>query len=325
MASGSISFENNGTNSVKDLNSRRNFFTSSLQKFFIANINLTVLLVNDKGKLRAAKILTSIGNIHPQMKGAALMEKISVSKNFVEGFENLIPAANDTPYKKIIAISDCHGKFKRLMNLLEKISVTDDKLLVFLGDLIDRGNEVAEMLTWILEQRNKKNFIFLRGNHEQMLIDTLRGRMDKLTWLFNGGKETIQALSKLKSADKDIVEKVVFFFESLPLYHALNIGGRKFVFVHAGIDSSVSLEEQKEDFLLWSREEFFNTYDGDAVVIGGHSPVQFFPQFGVKDNPRPIRLPGRNVVLTDTGSFMPNGKISAVDVLSGEYWQSDLL
>lgn len=152
-----------------------------------------------------------------------------MKKNFVDGFENLIPATNDTPYKRIITISDCHGKFTKLMNLLEKFSVTEEDLLIFLGNFIDRGNEVAEMLEWILEQSNKKNFIFLRGNHEQMLADAFRGRMNKITWLFNGGKETIQALSKLKSTSKDIVKKVVTCFESWSLYHSMNIGGRKYM------------------------------------------------------------------------------------------------
>ncbi len=58
-------------------------------------------------------------------------------------------------------------------------------------------------------------------------------------------------------------------------------------------------------------------------MISGHSPVQAFKEFGVADNPRPVRLPGRNVVMIDTGSFIKgNGKISSIDILTYEYWQS---
>ena len=81
-------------------------------------------------------------------------------------------------------------------------------------------------------------------------------------------------------------------------------------FCHAGVDSSSPLEEQPEDFLLWAREEFFDVYEGDALIISGHSPVQAFKKFGVADNPRPVKLPDRNILLTDTGSFIRNGKIS---------------
>lgn len=252
------------------------------------------------------------------------MEKISTSKNFINGMESIIPPKNDSPYKRILTLGDIHGCFDKLMSLWQKIEVTDNDLVIFLGDYIDRGAQVAETLKWILEQSKKENIIFLRGNHEQMLLDTFQGHMDKLTWLFNCGPATIQALSKLKAEDKTFIERFQNFVENLPLSYSIEIGGRQYMFVHAGVDSSKPLDEQTEDFLLWAREKFFNTYDGDAVIISGHSPVQAFEQFGVGDNPRPVKLPGRNILLMDTGSFIRgSGKISAVDILTGEYWQSD--
>ena len=233
------------------------------------------------------------------------------------------PPVNDTPYKRILAIGDVHGNFTRLMSLWQKLNVTDDDLAIFLGDYIDRGAEVADVLKWIIAQSTKKNFIFLRGNHEQMMLDMSHGRLDKLSWFFNGGQTTLRGLSELKAVDENFIDKILNFAEDLPLYHALTVGGRQYIFVHAGIDSRLSLAEQKAEFLLWARDEFFNTYDGEAVVIGGHSPVQAFAKFGVSDNPRPIKLPGKNVVMIDTGSFIRGGKISALDILSGQYWQSD--
>ena len=241
------------------------------------------------------------------------MEKISA----------IVPPVNDTPYKRILAIGDVHGKFTKLMSLWQKLDVTADDLVIFLGDYIDRGEEVAEVLKWIFARRGQENFIFLRGNHEQMMLDVSYGRLDKLSWFFNGGQSTLRGLSELKAVDENFIDKILNFAKSLPLYHALTVGGRQYIFVHAGIDSRIPLAEQKPQFLLWAREEFFNTYDGEAVVIGGHSPLQAFPKFGVADNPRPIKLPDKNVVLIDTGSFIRGGKISAIDILSGEYLQSD--
>lgn len=251
------------------------------------------------------------------------MEKISTSKNFVNGMEGIIPLKNDSPYKKIFVVADIHGCFDKLMSLWKKLEVTDNDLVIFLGDYIDRGAQVAETIKWILEQSKRENFIFLRGNHEQMMLDTFQKRMDKITWLFNGGQTTIRGLSKLKAEDKIFIEQFLNFVENLPLSYSIEIGERTFFFCHAGVDSSKPLEEQTEDFLLWAREEFFDTYDGEAVIIGGHSPVQAFKRFGVADNPRPVKLPDRNILLMDTGSFIRSGKISAVDILTGEYWQSD--
>lgn len=253
------------------------------------------------------------------------MEKISTSKNFVSGMESIIPTVNNSSYARVIAIGDIHGCFNKLMSLWKKLEVTDNDLLIFLGDYIDRGQQVAETLKWILEQSKRENFIFLRGNHEQMLLEIFQKRMDKITWLFNGGQATIRGLSKLKSEDKTFIERFLSFIGNLPLSYSIEIGERTFFLCHAGVDSRKPLEGQSENFLLWAREEFFDTYDGDAVIISGHSPVQAFEKFGVADNPRPVKLPDRNIVLVDTGSFVRSGKISAVDILTGEYWQSDLI
>lgn len=253
------------------------------------------------------------------------MEKFSTSKNFVNGMEEIIPRMNDSSYKRIIALADSHGCFDKLMSLWKKLEVTENDLVVFLGDYIDRGSQIIETIKWILEQSKKENFIFLRGNHEQMMLDTFQGRMNKLTWFFNGGQATICALRKLKAEDETFIERFLTFAENLPLSYSIKIGGRIFFFCHAGVNSRKPLEEQSADFLLWAREKFFDTYDGDAVIISGHSPVQAFKRFGVTDNPRPVKLSDKNVVLLDTGSFMRSGKISAVDILTGEYWQSDSL
>lgn len=253
------------------------------------------------------------------------METISDSKNFVNGMKGIIPTVNNSSSDRVIAIGDIHGCFDKLMSLWRKLEVTDNDLVIFLGDYIDRGPQVAETIKWILEQSKKDNFIFLRGNHEQMILDAFQKRMNKITWLFNGGQATIRGLSKLKSEDKTFIEQFLKFVESLPLSYSIEIGERTLFFCHGGVDSRKPLEEQSENFLLWAREEFFDTYDGDAVIISGHSPVQAFEKFGVADNPRPVKLPDKNIVLVDTGSFVRSGKISAVDILTGEYWQSDII
>lgn len=271
---------------------------------------------------------------------------MSNKKFFIDGAEKILPPVNDTPYKRILAVGDVHGKFAKFMELWKKISVTDDDLVIFLGDYVDRGEGVPETLEWVIEMSTRKNFVFLRGNHEQMLInafsdvareftgkffsdidETLSGEDmmrhgETIAWIvYNGGDRTINALKNFQRTKKFTVDEILNFVRSLPLSYSLEIGGRKYFFCHAGVDSTVPLENQSEEFLLWAREKFFNRYDGDAVIIGGHTPIQLFEDFGGDNDPRPLKFPDKNILLIDTGSYISGGKISAVDILTGACWQ----
>lgn len=243
-------------------------------------------------------------------------------KFFVAGSEEILPPVNDSPYKRILAVGDIHGKFKALISLWEKLDVTDDDFVIFLGDYIDRGEDVAKVLEWVMEHKDKKNFIFLRGNHEQMMIDAIKSNgMDSFTWLINGGKTTISALRELNSNKIVPFNEIRSFVENLPFSYSTDIGGRKYFFCHAGVDSKIPLDMQSQHFLLWAREEFFNNYDGYDVIICGHSPIKFFYDCDA-NNPRPIKIPEKNILMLDTGAFITDGRLSAVDILSGQYWQS---
>ena len=245
-------------------------------------------------------------------------------KFFINNAEEIIPPVNDSKYKRILAIGDVHGKFQALKSLWKKLSVTDQDLIVFVGDYIDRGEDIAQVLQWVIEQSKKSNFIFLRGNHEQMMLNAMRKEHsgdERITWLFNGGKETILALREMKETNASAVDEVLDFADNLPLSYSIKVGGRNYFFCHAGVDPKKPLDKQEERFLLWSREEFFDHFDGKDVIISGHSPIKLFFDLD-SNNPRPIKVPGRNILMVDTGAFITGGRLSAVDVLTGQYWQS---
>ena len=262
-------------------------------------------------------------------------------KNFLDNAQELIPPVNDTPYKRILVIGDIHANFDGLISLWEKISVTADDLVIFLGDYIDRGKQAAEVLQWIMQKSKDENFIFLCGNHEQMMVSTFSKRYEPEFGLSNGGNST---LSNLKTNPEVLVE-IVNFIANLAIYHSMEIGGREYIFVHAGIRGNFSMEEQDVEYLLWAREEFLakdRGYNGDAMVIVGHTPIQklFIEKNSVMFDAgyigkyliantheknikiQPYKIPNRNILMMDTGSYMEDGKISCVDILSGEFWQS---
>lgn len=274
------------------------------------------------------------------------MKNDATLKNFVSNVIDLIPSTNDTPFKRILAIGDIHGEFTKLMRLWDKIEVTADDKIIFLGDFIDRGAEIAETLEFVIEQSKKPNVVMVRGNHEQMMLEAfrkdrefmdeiMRGGKRKITyhdvnehpaaglWLVNDGVATCKALRKLNKESKFTVDEVLDFVEGLSLSHLMTIGERKYFLCHAGVRANVPLDEQDEEDLLWIREECFKHYDGLDVIIVGHTPVQSVFAFDDDYEVRPMRFLDKNILMIDTGSYyQPDGKISCVDILTGEYWQS---
>jgi len=250
------------------------------------------------------------------------------AKNLVPNCKDLLPkSADEISWQRILAVGDIHGHFTKFMSLYEKINVIDDDLIIFLGDYIDRGPEVAEILQWILTVKDKKNFIFLRGNHEDMMISSLRDKEN--WWRYSYGQVTLQSLKKWLTAEPSAYEKVVHFITNLPLYHEMEIGGRQYIFCHAGIETGIPMREQSAEWLLWSRREFYDAYQGYAVVIVGHTPLQTLQEHFHLRKFIPFRVPHRNILMIDTGSFIDksygfseDGLISCVNILTGEFWQS---
>ena len=266
---------------------------------------------------------------------------IILEKNFIDRANELTPPVNDTPYKRILAIGDIHANFDGLISLWEKISVTADDLVIFLGDYIDRGKQSAEVLQWIMQKNKEENFIFLCGNHEQMVLGTFSKRYEPNFWLLNGGNSTLGSLK----TNPDFLVEIVNFFANLAIYHSMKIGGREYIFCHAGIEEKLSMEEQNFEYLIWAREEFLakdSGYNGDAMVIVGHTPIQklfiennsvmfdtgYYGKYLIANTQeenikiQPYKIPKRNILMMDTGSYIKGGKISCVDILSGEFWQS---
>lgn len=132
-------------------------------------------------------------------------------------------------------------------------------------------------------------------------------------WLQNGGDVTAHALAKL---DKEKQAAYLKFAASLPLTFRFSAQGKDFFCCHAGVNPARSLDEQDPKDLLWIREKFFDHYQGKTIIVAGHTHVGYV-YWG---NTTPII--SENMILLDTGSYMPGGSISCVDLLSGQFWQS---
>ncbi|MBC8526784.1 MAG: serine/threonine protein phosphatase [Candidatus Cloacimonetes bacterium] len=161
--------------------------------------------------------------------------------------------------------------------LMKKIQPEITDKFVFLGDYIDRGLQSKEVIDFLIKFSNKFNSIFLRGNHEDMLLAFLgldEKAMYAEAYKNNGGDFTAISYAGenaiLEDLKHSIPETHIKFFKGLKYYYIEDI----FLFVHAGIIPGLPVEEQKLETLLWIREQFLYYPTGiDKVVVFGHTPL----------------------------------------------------
>lgn len=124
-----------------------------------------------------------------------------------------------------IAIGDIHGCNTALATMVEGLRLTVDDAVIVLGDAIDRGPDSRDVIEQLLALSQRCRLLCLQGNHEQMLLDAIDGRMSIQEWLVHGGAETLDSygpgagvgavdprhLDFIRSWD-DVVEGAAHFF-----------------------------------------------------------------------------------------------------------------
>lgn len=163
---------------------------------------------------------------------------------------------------RVIIIGDVHGCYKALMNLLSKISFKPEKdKIIFLGDLIDRGDESYEVFQYVksLKEQMGDRCIILMGNHEHMFLN------NHLSWYYNGAFSTIESF---KNHDADIDDYKDFIKENMIFYYKDD----NIQCCHAGLEDEIEKSDEYE--LIWNRDAFkLGLYDGKTTIVG-HTPVK---------------------------------------------------
>jgi serine/threonine protein phosphatase 1 len=237
------------------------------------------------------------------------------------------------PHKKIVqtipqvptdmrmyCIGDIHGRDDLLAVMHREIA--DDardfagrKLAVYLGDYIDRGlysKHVVERL--IQNPLSAFESIYLRGNHEQLLQLFLQHPETGADWMNFGGQATLysygvkmhgiplkmtQLLDIHRQLQTLMPEAHKHFYAGLRTMHSEG----DYFFVHAGIRPGVALKRQKENDMLWIRDEFTgNKQRHEKIVVHGHTVIS-----------EPEIRPNR--IAIDTGAYC-SGKLTCL-VLQG--------
>ena len=174
---------------------------------------------------------------------------------------------------KIFAIGDIHGCFEQLVVLMKKIPIDfEQDTLVFMGDYIDRGPKSVEVVDFLINlQKRVPDIIFLKGNHEDMLLKYLNGT-DRFTYLLNGGQQTLDSYLNRSgySSNHPIPPEHMRFYKSLRLTYETE----DYYFVHAGLRPKVPIEDQASEDMLWIRDKFLHSrYDFGKPVVFGHTPL----------------------------------------------------
>lgn len=174
--------------------------------------------------------------------------------------------------KQIIAIGDIHGCAESLHALLQKLEEHENRKIIFIGDYIDRGPDSKGVVDLLLEYRKTHDCVFLRGNHEQMLLDALN-KEDLNLWLANGGRTTLNSYGTNGQALNLPAKHVEFYKDTKIFYDTPD-----YFFVHAGLAPHKSIKkalENEEEYaeFLWERSHL-NAFETawEKTVVFGHTP-----------------------------------------------------
>ncbi len=170
------------------------------------------------------------------------------------------------------AIGDVHGCLAHLDALLPLIAQEADGAehrIVCLGDYIDRGPDSAGVVRRLraLQAASPERVTCLLGNHEDLLLQAVARPEREGIWLQNGGETTLASYGRIRA--RDLPPDDLAWIAGLP--RLLDDGRR--VFVHAGVDPTRPLGEQRPNDLVWIRDEFLQgDHDLGRYVVHGHTP-----------------------------------------------------
>jgi protein phosphatase len=195
-------------------------------------------------------------------------------------------------------IGDVHGCFDELVDLLTNLGYSIEKQAngdgvpaytaqppegrkaIFLGDLVDRGPKIPEVLKLAMSMVAAGTALCVPGNHDVKLMRKLRGKDVQIT---HGLADSLEQMEKESPEFRDRVSK---FIDSLVSHYVLHDG--KLVVAHAGMKEEMQgrgsgkvrdfamygdTTGETDEFGLPVRYNWAAEYRGKAMVVYGHTPV----------------------------------------------------
>ena len=209
---------------------------------------------------------------------------------------------------RLLAIGDIHGCFTALSALWSVVKPSKGDTVVFLGDYVDRGAQSKEVLDCLANEAARPNRIFLRGNHEVMMLGAAEDPFRTESWKQCGGWDTLLSYGIRGGVDwaSKIPEAHWKFLETTARYYETE----KHIFVHACLDPELKLERQSDDMLYWQTFDQLQPHHSGKKVVCGHTTLSDGAIVDV----------GYGVCI-ETGVAY-GGWLTCLDVQSGEFWQA---
>jgi 3',5'-cyclic AMP phosphodiesterase CpdA len=212
---------------------------------------------------------------------------------------------------RLLAIGDIHGHLSALEALLEFVEPTETDQFVFLGDYVDKGPEVKGVIDRLIQFSANYRAIFLRGNHDQMMIDGHREASAIAIWECVGGENPLSSYADGEL--KNLLDRVPashwrFLEEECRDYYATP----EFIFVHGGIRAEIDPANEERDRLLWTALSLAAPHYSGRTVICGHTPQR---------NGEIADL--GHTICIDTG-ITRGGPITCLDLGTFWFWQANV-
>ncbi|MDW3191765.1 MAG: metallophosphoesterase [Cytophagales bacterium] len=208
----------------------------------------------------------------------------------------------------LFAIGDIHGTSGALQTLLDQPIFGAEDTIVFLGDYVNKGPDVKGTIERLIDFSKDHQAIFLKGNHEIMMLQARNNQNLLPQWLFSGGDTTLDAyqIGDMSDWHLRIPQEHWDFLESCQPYYASDGN----IFVHAGLESGVPLNEQHRVNLYWKSYPEPKPYVPNKTVICGHTSRKngLIADFG-------------HTICIDT--FAWGGQwLTCLELESRQYWQT---
>jgi len=171
-------------------------------------------------------------------------------------------------YKCLYVIPEIHGNIRSLEIILDRILPLrvhsgQEDIIVFLGDYIDKGTDSYDVIQCLINIKKEYNdrVIILKGNHEDMMENSLRSEDAYNAWKINFGSNTIKSYMQKANLDGDVMTFPLSRFQSIvPKDHVDFISNMNvifsfddYVFFHGSFDPSKKIEENSDRNFIYDR------------------------------------------------------------------------
>jgi serine/threonine protein phosphatase 1 len=217
---------------------------------------------------------------------------------------------------KTYVVGDIHGACKALSQCLKRSSFDYQyDYLIVLGDVCDGYPETKQSIDELLKIKHCQ---LLKGNHDYWALAWgLHNGKSEREWLTQGGDRTIESY-----AGGPMPEAHLDFLKNGRLW----IERDNQLFVHGGINPDLPISKQEAQTFVWDRELFRNALKMQAQgrqrqfglytdIFIGHTPTVAYQSL--------LPIHACNVWALDTGAGW-SGKLTIMDVVTKQYWQSDV-